>query len=143
MHRCSQSAACAALILLLPAAAAAQSVSAPKTGERVAGNTKTCIYSTQGVEHTRTIDAFAICPISIAVRPSNGPSTGPAGGTTPAEPGTPRTKPATMIVVKTGEQAVGTTTRCYYEGEGRTFTRTVKQNQPCPPSITIEIPDRR
>lgn len=128
-----------AALLLLPSIAHAQTVTAPKTGERTAGASKTCVYTAQGVEHTRTVDALAICPIAITVRASAGPSS----GSPPTETGTPRAKPATMIVVKTGEQAVGTTTRCYYEGEGRTFTRTVRQNQPCPPSITVEIPDRR
>jgi hypothetical protein len=40
-----------------------------KTGERVTGATKQCSYSFGGSEYSKTVQAYELCPLSIAVKP--------------------------------------------------------------------------
>lgn len=48
---------------------APSSAMAYKTGENTTGTTKQCFYSYLSKEYTKTVQAFELCPLSIAVRP--------------------------------------------------------------------------
>ncbi len=113
----------AALVLLAaasPGPLAAQTATAPQTGERVTGATKQCYYSFRGARYTRTVPSDQLCPVSIQV-----PAPAPAN------------VPTQRTVFKTGERVTGETKECYYKFSGAEYTRTVLRHRLCPRSIKI------
>ena len=116
----------AALVSLTVAAtstAAAQTTTAFKTGESTTGTNKQCYYESLGNQHTQTIVAIGLCPLSVPVRPA----------TTP----TPALQPMMITAYKTGEWTAGLTKQCFYNGLGNENTRTIKSSGLCPLSIWV------
>lgn len=115
-----------------PATAACQTRTALKTGERVTGQTKQCLYSAAGSVYTRTINLGEICPPRITVSV--------ASNQTPSEPRL-ATVPSgrTVLAVNTGERSTGTAKQCTYEAAGIEHTTTVASNESCPPSIEVVV----
>lgn len=113
----------------VPTEAAAQSVTAFKTGERTTGATKQCYYAFGGKEYTRTVESYQLCPLSISV-----PST-PTSGSPSPRPTPPRA--STVTAFKTGENRTGSTKQCFYEFGGKRYTTTVESYELCPLSIQV------
>jgi hypothetical protein len=115
-------------VLLLPAGLHAQAVTGFKSGEVTTGMTKQCIYSVLGSEHTLTISAVQLCPLTVQV---------------PAMPSYSAPQAPSMgnrgVGFKTGEQVTGMTKQCYYSYLGSTVSRTVSSVSLCP--LTIPIGD--
>ncbi len=106
--------------------AAAQTVTAFKTGERTTGMTKQCYYNALGSEYSKTIGSVELCPLTIQVRAT------PSRTPTPEPP-----RPQTVTAFKTGEKTSGMTKQCYYDALGSEYTRTVSSIELCP--ITIQV----
>ena len=113
-----------ALVLLTVGAthtAAAQTTTAFKTGERTTGTAKQCYYESLGNQHTQTIVAVGLCPLSI-----------PVSSTTTQ---TPAPQPTMITEYKTGERTAGSIKQCFYNGLSSENTRTVNSVGLCPLSI--------
>ena len=98
-------------------------ITAFKTGERTTGKTKQCYYESLGNQHTQTIVAIGLCPLSIPVR----------SATTP----TPALQPMMTTAYKTGERTAGLIKQCFYNGISSENTRTIKSVGLCPLSIWV------
>lgn len=119
------------LLCVVPvSSAAAQSITAYKTGEQTTGTTKQCFYDALGNPYTVTISSIKLCPLSIRVGTSS-----PESPRLPSLPAIPA--PSSFTAYKTGEQETGSTKQCYYDGLGNPYTRTVKSIELCPLSIQV------
>ena len=116
-------AALVSLTVAATSAAAAQTTTAFKTGESTTGTTKQCYYESLGDQHTQTIVAIGLCPLSITLR----------SATTP----TPVPQPMMITAHKTGEWTAGLIKQCFYNGLSSENTRTVKSVGLCPVSIWV------
>lgn len=108
--------------------AAAQTVTAFKTGEALSGTTKQCFYNALGNSYTRTVSSVAICPLSIQV-----PS--PASSSMVSPNTNQRSGGGTAF--KSGENVTGMTKQCFYNYLGSTYTKTISSVAICPLSIRV------
>ncbi len=115
-----------------PPAAACQTRTALKTGERVTGQTKQCMYSAAGSVYTRTINLGEICPPRITVSAaSNQAASEPRPATAPSG--------RTILAVNSGERSTGTAKQCTYDAAGVEYIKTVASNESCPQSIEVVV----
>lgn len=103
--------------------AAAQTVTAFNTGERTTGTDKQCYYESLGDQHTQTIMAIGLCPLTITLRSAASPATVP--------------QPTMITAFKTGERTTGLTKQCFYNGLSSEDTRTIRSVGLCPLSIWV------
>ena len=114
-----------AIALPFASAAHGQTITAFKAGEVQTGMTKQCIYNALGSQHTLTIAAVQLCPLTIQVpsMPSYSP-TAPSVGNR-------------GVAFKSGEEVTGMTKQCFYNYLGSTISRTVSAVSLCPLSIPM------
>jgi hypothetical protein len=108
--------------------AAAQTITAFKTGERTTGMTKQCFYEALGSSYTKTIGSVELCPLTVQVRQAPKPTAPPAPPV-----------PATIAAFKTGERTTGMTKQCFYEALGNGYTKTVRSIDLCPLTIQVRL----
>jgi hypothetical protein len=123
------------LVVLSVAAAdtaAAQTVTAFKTGEVTTGMTKQCFYNALGSAHTLTISSTQLCPLTIQVPAT--PTQNPSTDSTPRPP-----RPSTVTAFKTGEVTTGMTKQCFYDALGNSYTRTISSVALCPLTIQVRL----
>jgi hypothetical protein len=128
----------------LAAPAAAQTVTAFKSGERTTGLTKQCFYNALGNTHTRTVSSVALCPLSIQVATTPRVQRAPMAPAAPRPPVTPRasatpSSPGTTTGFYTGEQVTGMTKQCFYNALGNTYVRTVSSVTVCPMNVRVPL----
>jgi hypothetical protein len=114
--------------------AAAQTVTAFKSGEQATGMTKQCFYNALGNTHVLTVSSVALCPLNIQV-PLN-PSASAVAPNRPAAP----SSPATTMGFFTRDQTTGMTKQCFYDALGNTHIWTVSSVTICP--LTLRVPLR-
>lgn len=112
--------------------AAAQTVTAFRTGETTTGLTRQCFYEALGNAYTQTVGSATPCPHTLRVQLPPGP----AAASEPSPPATPRT----VTGFRTGEETTGLTKQCFYDALGNAYTRTVAAVDLCPLTVRVRIP---
>jgi len=115
-----------AFVLLCASQAHTQSITAFKSGEVQTGMTKQCFYNALGSQHTLTISAVELCPLTVQVPsvPSYSAPSAPSVGNR-------------GMAFKSGEQVTGMTKQCFYNYLGSTISRTVSAVSLCPLSVPV------